>query len=101
VEKVVDARKHVGISFPTEEGARLADSLLQLESDWSQLSIDLRTMPAGLLISAFFNGFLQRVHEKKPELLPTARIVKWQLAHPFQEKNVREWMRDFQPQGPA
>jgi hypothetical protein len=97
MENVLDARQHVGTSFPTDEGTRLADALLRAPDDWTNLSIDLRKMPAGLLISAFFNAFLQRIYEKKPDCLEDARRLQWKLAHPFQEKNVKEWMKDFKP----
>src|SRR5438874_2356244 len=96
MENVLDARQHVGTSFPTDEGTKLADVLLDL-SDWTQISVDLRKMPAGLLISAFFNAFLQRIYEKNPDRLDEARAVKWKLLHPFQMKNVEQWMRDFKP----
>src|SRR5262245_43891640 len=97
MENILDARKHVGTSFPTDEGIRFADALLSDSEDMSNKTVDLRKIPAGLLISAFFNAFLQRVYEKNPQRLDEARGIKWQLAHPFQEQNVREWMADFQP----
>jgi hypothetical protein len=101
MENVLDALQHVGTSFPTDEGTHLADVLLSAKiDDWTTITIDLRKMPAGLLISAFFNAFLQRIHEKKPDRLAEARGIKWKLAYPFQEKNVQEWMKDFEPYTP-
>jgi hypothetical protein len=97
MESVLDARQHVGTSFPTDEGLRFADAMLAKHRDWSDVTVDLSKMPAGLLISAFFNAFLQRIYEKKPDRLEEARRIKWKLAHPFQEKNVKEWMADFKP----
>lgn len=54
--------------FPPDEGVRFADALLANEDeDWSNLEVDLRGCAAALLIGAFFNGFLQRVADRRPE----------------------------------
>lgn len=94
----INANKIVGTGFPTDEGCRLAESLLSNPAiDWSSLEIDLTQCDSALLISAFFNSFLQTVYERESERLPQAREVRWKLEFPFQRANVDEWMRDFQP----
>lgn len=94
----INANRIVGTGFPTEEGSRLAESLLKDPTvEWQSLEIDLTQCDSALLISAFFNSFLQTVHERASEKLPHAREVRWNLEFPFQRANVEEWMRDFQP----
>lgn len=96
--QMIHARGIVGSGFPPEEGTHLADNLLQRKGvDWAQLQIDLRGCPAGLLISAFFNGFLQRIVDKDPSLLDKAREIQWQLDYPFQKENIGRWMHGFRP----
>ena len=95
---MINARKIVGLGIPTEEGRKLARHLLQkVNLDWNDVENDLRECRAGLLISAFFNGFLQQVLEDKPEILDVARTVRWELKHEFQRENVARWMQGFQP----
>jgi hypothetical protein len=94
---VVNARQYVGTGFPPEEGAKLAEVLMGPGYSVQGASVDLRKCPAGLLISAFFNAFLQRVHEKDPALLDAARKIHWELEYDFQKQNVARWMQDFKP----
>lgn len=92
------ARKLVGRGFPPEVGAQLAESIMGSgEVQWESMTIDTTGLPASLLISAFFNGFLQRVHEKDPAALEAARKVKWVLTFQFQTDNVAKWAVDFRP----
>lgn len=94
----VNARELVGSGFPPEEGAKLARALLARgATDWDALTVDVRDLPASLLISSFFNGFLQRVHNDRPTLLSRARQITWQPAYPFQEERVARWMKAFEP----
>lgn len=87
-----------GCGFPTDEGLRLADLVLENEEiDLSELEIDLTACASALLISAFFNAFLQRVHEQQPSKLDNARNIHWQLKFDFQRKNVKNWMSKFKP----
>ena len=92
----IDAREIIGSGFPPEEGTFLADQMLKLPT-WDNVIVDLRKCAPGLLISAFFNGFLQRVADKSPSRLAAARKVEWQLAHEFQRDNVAKWMKNFKP----
>lgn len=93
----INANRIVGTRFPTDEGRRLAEVLLSRFSDWSTLRIDLTSCDSALLISAFFNSFLQTVSEKDLSRLNDARKIDWNLQYSFQKSNVEEWMRDFQP----
>jgi hypothetical protein len=87
-----------GCGFPTDEGLRLADLVLQKNDvDLSDLEIDLMDCASALLISAFFNAFLQRVHEQQPTRLDDARTIQWKLKFDFQHKNVDNWMKNFRP----
>lgn len=100
--KHIEAINYVGTAFPPVEGERLADVLFNDKTlDWSSLSIDLRKCPAGLLISAFFNSFLQKIHEESPANLDAAKTIAWETDFPFQKKNVTEWISRFKPQTPA
>jgi len=94
----VNAKEIVGNGFPPDEGKRLADALLTRQDvTWNDLEIDLTACTPALLISAFFNGFLQEVFEKKKMILDDARKIKWHLQFPFQNDNVKRWMSDFKP----
>jgi hypothetical protein len=94
----IDAKEIVRPAFPPEEGVKLAQSLLaHPDADWEGMSVDLTALPAGLLISAFFNSFLQTVYEQKPHLLPAARAIEWKVKFDFQKANVTAWMSQFQP----
>ena len=93
----IRARDLIGTGFPPEEGGLLARKLLEKgsEVDWKDLSIDVRDLPSSLLISAFFNGFLQEIVDKNASLLGLARKTKWVLEFDFQRENVERWMSDF------
>ncbi len=94
----IDAREIVASGFPTDEGARLAHHILEKHRDkLDKIVVSLRGLPPALLISAFFNAFLQHIADKAPELLGAARALKWELAFDFQAENVQRWMRDFKP----
>ncbi|WP_437736835.1 hypothetical protein [Sorangium sp. So ce1335] len=94
----VNARKLVGHGPPSEEGRNLSSALLATAGiSWADLEIDARGLPPGLLISAFFSGFLESVHENRPALLRKAKRVKWHLSFQFQEENVARWTHDFRP----
>ena len=94
----IDANKLVNGGFPPEEGRALAATLLRRQDvNWDSLRVDVTRCPASLLISAFFNGFLQEISDRRRELLPKARGIDWQLQFGFQRENVTRWMRDFRP----
>lgn len=94
----INARKVVGMGFPPIEGERLATWLLKQELPaWAGITMDVRGCPPGLLISAFFNAFLQRISEAAPERLDDAKAIVWLVQFPFQEKNVAEWVEAFRP----
>jgi hypothetical protein len=98
----IDARKYVGSGFPSDEGARLARGLLDLPQAWwdSDSEIDLRELPSALLISSFFNGALQAIHDARPAALARARKFKWRVKYDFQRENIEQWMKSFTPVTP-
>ena len=85
----------VGKQFPPEEGVNLAKALLDGDTDWDDLTIDLRGLPASLLISAFFNGFLATINLKQPDLLSKAQNTVWEFDHDFQQENADRWISCF------
>ena len=85
----------VGQRFPPDEGAKLAKVILGRELEFEQLEVDLQGLPASLLISAFFNGFLAVISAERPELLSKAKKVKWKFDHDFQYENANRWMKGF------
>ena len=90
----------IGTGFPPNEGEHLAQRLLRTrdEIDWKNLTVDLRECQAGMLISAFFNSFLQHIHEESPELLKDARSITWTTDFEFQAEKIRDWVEHFRPQ---
>jgi len=87
-----------GSGFPTDEGQRLADRILSNgDVELSDLEIDLSSCEPALLISAFFNAFLQRIHVVRPDRLTAVRNVQWKLKFDFQRKNAETWMSAFKP----
>jgi hypothetical protein len=94
----VNAKSMVKNGFPTDEGKRLAEELLCRDGlNFRTLSVDLTECDSAMLISAFFNAFLQTVHEQVPARLDEAREIAWELEFDFQRENVAEWMKDFEP----
>lgn len=94
----IDAAKYVDRGFPPDEGKRLADALMASAGvPWDGLEIDVTGLPPVMLISAFFNGFLQAIHEKRADLLDKARAVRWTMQFPFQTEHVHRWMTNFKP----
>ena len=94
----INARKYVSDGFPPDEGGRLANALMDSSAvDWNKLQIDLTQLPPSLLISAFFNGFLQTLVDRRPELLKVARQITWKVPFDFQRENIARWMKDFRP----
>lgn len=94
----IDARQYVGSGFPPSEGELLADKLVAMNlPSWNELIVDVSNCPPALLISAFFNAFLQRVFELHPDRLQEARAISWKSRFPFQDKNIKEWIEGFAP----
>ena len=98
----ISALDHIESGFPPKEGEHLADYIMSVSDiDWQLLTIDLHKCPPGLLISAFFNAFLQRVYEEHPDKLEAARAIDWKLDYDFQKTNVKRWTKEFEPQAVA
>lgn len=94
---LIKANEYVGRGFPPDEGKKLATALLGRELHWDDLEIDVAGLAPALLISAFFNGFLQEVFDRNQSLLNKAKKVKWILQFPFQREHVDTWMTHFKP----
>lgn len=97
----INAATLVGTGFPPDEGRKLARALLEDDLLAEGIEVDLREVRPGVVISAFFNGFLQEVSERAVERLPIARSIRWMMKFPFQDRNVARWVRDFRPQHAA
>ena len=93
--ETIQAHELVGVGFPTEEGAKLATAIIDRGCDLSQVAVDLRELPASMLISGFFHGYLLKFQTSKPELLEKARATRWVLRHPFQTENATRWTKEF------
>jgi hypothetical protein len=94
----INAKSIVRNGFPPDEGKRLAEELLHKDDlCFSGLEVDLTECDSALLITAFFNAFLQTVHEVAPTRLDEAREIVWDLEFDFQRENVSELMKDFVP----
>lgn len=87
----------VGAGKPSTEGRRLARHLMEQRGDreWNEVVVDLTGCSAVLLVSAFFNGALQEVHERAPNELEKFRQVRWQAKFAFQQQNIEMWVREF------
>ena len=100
----IDARDYVGTGFPPDEGKKLAEALLSMSDfSWEEDVIDARRCSPSLLISSFFNSFLQTIYEDNEDFkqLDVARNLNWKFEHPFQYENAGNWMQDFKPQAVA
>lgn len=93
----ISAIDYVQTTFPPTEGERLASMLIESQVLTDGLQIDLEGCPPALLISAFFNGFLQRIFEQDSGKFETAKGIQWRAEFDFQNKNIREWVEKFQP----
>ena len=95
---IINAREYVGAGFPPNEGERLAQWLMNQDiASWGSLVIDLDDCPPALLISAFFNAFLQHIFEHQPKRLEEAKSITWKARFPFQDRNIKEWVAAFAP----
>ena len=97
----MDASAIVRSGFPPDEGKKLAEFVLGHGIDLNDLGIDLCSCTAGLLISSFFNGFLQTIADRNPGHLEAARKIRWKTEFSFQDANIRRWMADFKPYSPS
>ncbi len=94
---VVDANRIVGRGFPPDEGKRLARALLDQETEWESLQIDVSRLVPVTLVSSFFGGFLQEIYEQRKDVLLTARKIKWLTEFPFQQSVIGMAMTGYNP----
>lgn len=93
----INASEVVGTGFPTDEGKKLAEQILAGHDNLDGLTVDVSNCADTLLISAFFNAFLQHVSDQAKEKLEAARKITWVALFSFQNENIETWMKDFQP----
>lgn len=98
----ITARTVVGNGFPTDEGAAFARHLLEVVDEAGvelrDVTVDLRGLPHAMIISAFFNSFLQEVHDRRASALEAARSIAWSPAFDFQRGLIAGWAEEFSPQ---
>lgn len=87
----------VQTTFPPKEGERLADALIAQCVIADDLTINLEGCPPALLISAFFNGFLQRIFEQENSRFDAATKIQWVADYDFQNENICKWVAEFEP----
>jgi len=87
------ASKHIGTKFPPDEGKKLAEALIEACGDelWNDISIDLRRLPAAMLISPFFREFYHHLLEENSILFSKAKDFTWNTDHDFQLENINRW----------
>lgn len=93
--KVTDHWK--GRGTPVAMGRIVARcALANIGATWD-LTVDLRGAPTALLISGFFHGFLQQVHDQEAPRLGGARTTVWLTDHDFQQETAIGCVRHFKP----
>lgn len=93
----INASDFVGTGFPTDEGKNFAIKILESQKSLDRISVDVSGCAPALLISAFFNAFLQHIFEESEENLDMARTIEWNTLFPFQIANIARWVSDFKP----
>src|SRR5260221_612298 len=89
-----DARNvFIGTEFPPDAGAKLAEILLGEGPEFPE--VDLTQLRAGLLISAFFRAFFERVAEKAQGRVEEALEIRWRTQHAFQQDSIKHFSRNF------
>lgn len=92
----IPAVRFVPKAFPTKAGREFANTLLGLQEPLSAVQVDLAGVPAGMITSPFFNGVLQAIAERRPDLLAEARRIVWLTEHEFQTSLIQTWTSGFQ-----
>lgn len=95
---ILNAKNIIGTGLPHEDGRKLAQYIFDNLSIKKEFNINLSDCKPKLLISAFFNTFLQTIYDNNSSLLDSARQINWILKYDFQKKNVSRWMINFKPE---
>ena len=101
--KWIDASKYIKDGLPYGAGGNLAKALLDLHltrKDWDSLVIDVTSLPTDLVISSFFNAFLQMISDHDSNLLDLVKNSAWMANYDFQYQNIERWMEEFKPLPP-
>ena len=95
---IINANNHIRVDFPTENGRRLANYLIENDLVWKNLVIDLQQVGADTLRSAFFNSFFRTLVEHDSSCVDFVGFIEWRTRFPFQEKCIEEWTEQFENQ---
>lgn len=96
--KWIDATQHIKDGLPYGAGGNLAKAILDMDlssEDWEKLVIDITKLPTELVISSFFNAFLQMISDHDQSLLDLAKETGWYANFDFQYSNILRWMEEF------
>jgi hypothetical protein len=92
----IDASEIIVEKFPQRAAGELALYLME-ESEWEPgneqiVEIDLRSIPAALLISAFFATFWKWLDQEDSKIcIAGIEDITWLTQHDFQQKNIARW----------
>lgn len=91
------AKQHIKAGWATTEGRSLAQAALAREEPLDALTIDMGGCPNSLMISPFFNAFLQAIFDQRGEAgLMQAKSIKWKAEFPFQLDLISDWVGHFE-----
>lgn len=79
-------------------GESLAAACLAAHRDeLAVLTIDMRGIPAALLISGLVNGFLDRMFADGYGTLHESLLIRWETGRVFQRVNIARWISNYEP----
>jgi hypothetical protein len=99
----IDAIEYIKDGLPYGAGGNLAKAILDMDlspEDWGRLVVDITKLPTELVISSFFNAFLQMISDHDQNLLDLAKETGWYANFDFQYDNILRWMEEFKPLPP-
>ena len=83
-------------ALPDAAGQGFAEYIIKSGHKFdNELEIDLRNIPAKLLISVFFGSFFAVLHEHSPLAQEAIGRIQWITDHEFQSKNIARWTAPF------
>ena len=84
------------MGFPTENGERLANYVIENDLVWKNIIIDLQWVDAGTLISSFFSSFRDRLVRHEGSCVEFVGFIEWRTRYPFQQQLIEEWVEQFE-----
>lgn len=103
LDNAIRASLYITDGLPYGAGGNLAKAILDkglAREEWDNLVIDIQGIPSGMLISAFFNSFLQMIADHDQGYLESVKGALWLTDFAFQSENIERWMEDFEPLPP-